>query len=580
MRTPKPEYKVAYAMILLCILLSNSAWSQEVVSQSLFGGSDDFQRKLTSGEFITKCHSSNLVIIAGTTGEKDLPVTVDAQKKELGGLSDGWILVLDAEYKNIVYCSYFGGMGEDKISDAALIDDSILVIVGTTSSIDMPITEGAYQSMLAGGSDAYYARLNLMNQEISYCTFFGGTQSDMGTTICVDPNGAVFLGGDTFSDDLKVAGNVLQNDFSTPREKLSDGFIAVFDENDEFVVCTYYGGNRTDRMMDLAYSNNRIACGITTFSTDMRISAQNPVGNISGGWDAYWCFLSRDLDSLFYASYYGGESDDEVFSLSWIDDKCIVVGNTCSDEVYISLNAQQKKRNLGYVNGYSDLFVVIQDYMGNVEYASYMGGRSSDLGRSMDISGNSVLVVGNTWSVQELELQSASAIPPGGGPYGMVLRYDISSRQSEYFISPYAGPGTHIYDANIVKDTLYLVGMTASDTVFTTSDCNRSLRDGQFDVVLTTVTPIDISTSVYEREDGQNTINMSIYPNPANVMVNVVVDRDARIELRDVLGRMVRNGRTDWNGAVQLELSRLSPGVYYLSAQSKKGVKSKVLVVK
>jgi len=112
----------------------------------------------------------------------------------------------------LTYLTYLGGGGNDSASAIAVLDSlsttlNDVVIAGTTSSTNFPVTIGAIQSTLGTGatSNAFFAEINTtttvnQNQAGSFVTYFGGNGLDNGTGIAVDPNLNTYLVGDTNSN--------------------------------------------------------------------------------------------------------------------------------------------------------------------------------------------------------------------------------------------------------------------------------------------------------------------------------------------------------------------------------------------
>ncbi len=110
------------------------------------------------------------------------------------------------------YFSYLGGTGSDSGAAIAVLDSSSstlddVVITGTTSSTDFPVTTGAIQSTFGPGatSNAFFAEINTtttvsQNRVGSFVTYFGGNGVDHGTGIAIDPNLNTYFVGDTTSN--------------------------------------------------------------------------------------------------------------------------------------------------------------------------------------------------------------------------------------------------------------------------------------------------------------------------------------------------------------------------------------------
>jgi hypothetical protein len=99
--------------------------------------------------------SSGHVIVTGVTNSTDFPITADAlQPTNHGGgfFDDGFITELTADGSGLIFSSYWGGSGQDGINGSVLDSSGNLYITGCTASTDFPVTPGAFQTTLQGGS--------------------------------------------------------------------------------------------------------------------------------------------------------------------------------------------------------------------------------------------------------------------------------------------------------------------------------------------------------------------------------------------------------------------------------------------
>jgi hypothetical protein len=105
------------------------------------------------------------------------------------------------------FSTYFGGSGGDQISAITTDASGNIYLVGSTSSVDFPLT-GAEQSNLASGPDAFISKLDHTGHSLIYSTYLGGSRIDQGQSIAVDVNGNVVVSGITTSSDFPQAGKL------------------------------------------------------------------------------------------------------------------------------------------------------------------------------------------------------------------------------------------------------------------------------------------------------------------------------------------------------------------------------------
>lgn len=148
------------------------------------------------------------VILAGNTKSPDFPVSPDALNGTfLGGREDGFIAKLNIKTNELAYSSFMGGSGSDILMYGAKTDDQKYVLVGKTSSKDIPVTEDAISRTFHGGKDILLTILDKSLKKIEYSTYIGGSRDD---TWQVAPNAQYIKGNklliftDTSSPDFPL----------------------------------------------------------------------------------------------------------------------------------------------------------------------------------------------------------------------------------------------------------------------------------------------------------------------------------------------------------------------------------------
>jgi uncharacterized repeat protein (TIGR01451 family) len=116
---------------------------------------------------------------------------------------------------SLSYFSYLGGSADDTGLALTVDPSNGAVMTGWTQSGDFPITPNSIQGHLNGPQDAFVARVNTVavtgqNSVASWAVYFGGTGMDQGTGVALDANENVYVAGDTNSNDLQLAKQLLR----------------------------------------------------------------------------------------------------------------------------------------------------------------------------------------------------------------------------------------------------------------------------------------------------------------------------------------------------------------------------------
>jgi hypothetical protein len=148
---------------------------------------------------------------------------------------------------NLVYSTFLGRMYASAI---AVDSGGNAYVTGNAESNPPPnVPTGGAQPSIAGGSDAFVAKLNGDGSAMVYFTFLGGSQADSATAVAVDAAGSAYVAGSTSSGDFPVT----QGAFQTQPGGGADGFVAKLNPSGSaFEYVTYLGGNRLENVAGLA----------------------------------------------------------------------------------------------------------------------------------------------------------------------------------------------------------------------------------------------------------------------------------------------------------------------------------------
>ena len=74
-------------------------------------------------------------------------------------------------------------------------------------------------------------------------------------------------------------------------------------------------------------------------------------------------------------------------------------------------------------------------------------------------------------------------------------------------------------------------------------------------------------TTLELEQASENTMDIHVFPNPATDFVTIESEGLQQVEVFDVTGRMIKSVSVVGN-ALQLDLTGLRPGVYFISAKT------------
>src|SRR5205823_8273673 len=222
----------------------------------------------------TATDSNGNIYIAGDSDVADFPVTASAFQKTYGnGGQDGFVAKFDKD-GNLLWSTFLGGTDWDGVYGLAVDANGNAVVTGVTASADFPITDNAVQKTVTGDA-AFVTVISADGTSVLYSTFLGGTISDGGVPLPVNPyhalpnakvetigvnvavgsDGTIFLAGETNTIDMPVTSGAAQSIIGGQ----TDGFIARINPRiagpSGLVYLTYLGGATNDFCSAIAVDN-------------------------------------------------------------------------------------------------------------------------------------------------------------------------------------------------------------------------------------------------------------------------------------------------------------------------------------
>ncbi len=374
-----------------------------VFSLYLGGSGIDRGRDIAIGD------DGNIYIIGETTS-LDFPVLASAPQSQNNGGTDVFLSVLSPGGNHLHYSTYYGGSGYDSGHGLALGNNDAVYLTGETWSKDLPVTTGAFDTRCGSGAtcvtnqnyDAFFTVLDVLNSNIVYSTYLGGSADDKGHAIAVDlTTGYGYIAGQTNSSEFPRQNPILPiTSFSGDN---LDGFLTVIDPaltgRSSLIYSTLIGGQKEDVVdsITLDTAGNAYIFGYTN-------SIDFPVKNayqayLRGETDSFIAKINPAAttgpDSLIYATYLGGSGAELSYGVA-IDqfNRAYIVGTTSSTD--FPTVAAFQTTNAGGI----DAFVATVGINGDsLTYASYFGGSGDETGSGIAVaSDGTTYIVGDSAS--------------------------------------------------------------------------------------------------------------------------------------------------------------------------------------
>ena len=262
------------------------------------------------------------------------------------GLGDGIDVALtkfDTTGQYLIWSTFLGGGGDELPHSLIVNDANELFVYGTTTSLDFPTSDEAYDEVYNGGttvnmsglganyvngSDMFLARLGADGSDLLASTYIGGAGNDGLNTatglkfnyadeirgeVLLDDNDNVFVASCTASADFPTTTNALQ---TTSGGGTHDAVVFKMDAAlTTLFWSTYFGGDQADAAYAVELDDDgRVYISGGTRSTDLDLPPGAYQGAFQGGnADAFVAELTPDGSALTAGTYYGSSVYDQAY---------------------------------------------------------------------------------------------------------------------------------------------------------------------------------------------------------------------------------------------------------------------------
>jgi gliding motility-associated-like protein len=193
-------------------------------------------------------NSSGEGYLVGYTSSSSGISSFGAYQSMYGGAASAWgdafIAKFDANGTR-QWSTYYGGAGDDWAYNSALDAAGNIYIAGTTSAASQTVitTSTGHQPVYGGGaSDAFLLKLNSAGAR-QWCTYYGGSATEVNNYCSIDPNGNIYLTGVTNSGNGISTPCAYQQNYAGGN---GDAYLVKFDANGARTWGTYFGGSGTE----------------------------------------------------------------------------------------------------------------------------------------------------------------------------------------------------------------------------------------------------------------------------------------------------------------------------------------------
>jgi len=275
-------------------------------------------------------------VICSSSRSSNFP-TKNAYDTNLGGMQDAVVFKFDQNLSQLQWSTYLGGSNNDAGYALFLAANNEVYVTGGTRSNNFPTTTSAYDATFNGGkADGYIARLSANGTNLLSATYFGTSNYDQSYFIQLDDNQNVYVYGQSLGSMP-----VINASYSKTNGKQ---FISKFDSTLSTLVYSTIIGNG-QAQINISPSAFLIDCSENIYISgwggniiygpglfNMPLTPNAYQSSNPDGYNFYLMVLSKNVQQLLYATYFGGSQSHEHVDggTSRFDKKGVIYQSVCA----------------------------------------------------------------------------------------------------------------------------------------------------------------------------------------------------------------------------------------------------------
>ncbi len=444
----------------------------------------------------TAIDATGNVYMTGWAQSASAVASPGAHQTSVGGSADAFLAKMNSAGA-LLWCTYYGGTGEDVGRDVVVDASGNVYVAGQTASNNAIGAGAGFQTTLGGGIDGFVARFTSAGVR-TWGSYLGGTGNDYGRKLVVGGSSVYLMGYTASTTGVATAGSHQ----TTYGGGASDSFVASISDAGSLNWCSYFGGTGDEESWAGGISGGVVYLAGNTTSTSGVATPGSYQTNNAGVSDAFIAAFST-AGTFQGATYFGGSDEDIVRGFA-IDGNgnMYISGQTKSLNGISTPNASQPNK-AGTAADY-DAFLAKFSSINTRVWSTYIGGPGNDVGRGLAIDdGNNIYQVGNTNSTTGISGGWGYQSSFGGGTNdGFFVKF--YSTGERLWGSYYGNTGDDYLIAATVHGTsgrLIMVGQTTSTTGIATAGTHQSTFGGNWDAYMVVMDAVE-ETILYSRQSG------------------------------------------------------------------------------
>ncbi|WP_298145131.1 T9SS type A sorting domain-containing protein [Flavobacterium sp.] len=517
-----------------------------------------------------------------------------------GGFSDGFI----AKFNNqgqLLYITYFGGVGDDVVSCIDFDNSNNIYVAGFTDSETQIATATAFQTNKSALNDLFVAKFNEEGL-LQWSTYYGGNGNDgsslfLTLSMGIDSNriqlahdGAnhFYAFCETTSSNMGTA-----NTFQPTKENAN--FLIVKFSNDGIPQwSTYHGFNENNQLTaikaneEAVYLSGQIRECVPDNIPNTYYATPNAFQPTRASCQDLFLTKFDTNGQRLWSTYYGGNSLDLVSDRSIdVRNNAIYFAGQGLDQALATSDTFQETPSVDLLTP----FLVRFNELGERIWGTFNGTTFNQTGATASNSGhvkidneNNLIFSGTVGLNANVAQGQAFQTSLNGTLDGFLAKFDETGQK--IWGTYYGGNNTEIaMIAHPFGENVFVVGESNSITGLATTGAMQpnltlfdpSSSETNFNIFIGYLTPIPLSTN----ENQELSFEMIPNPSAGNTIIRLPsnVINSANVTIFDISGKTIYESTTQ-NEELRVQLDGLSSGVYFVKVATDNTAVVKKWIVK
>ena len=437
------------------------------------------------GDAVAVDSADNIVVI-GRTSASDYPTTVGAYDVSANGSTDVVVSKLSEDGSSLLWSTYLGGSASDEPVEVAVDGSDRVVVVGSTTSANFPVTGGVHDTTANGNYDAFVSRLAADGASLVSSTYLGGASSDELRSVDLDSTGNAVLGGVTYSSGFPTTAGTWDQTYSGSM----DGFVAKVSAAGTLLWSTFVGSTADDSVRGVSVdSGDAVHMTGNTNSSSFPTTAGAYDTTLNGGLDGWYGTLSSTGASLTYGTFIGGPGADYGWDVDVVSPtQAVVVGETQASGFPTTVGAYDTTYG-GGSDGWIARFDQSQTGSAALTWSTLLGGGGSDWANAVVVDVYERAHVTGVLASSGLATVGAPDTTLGGSSDAMILVLSPDGSTDEFLSYVGGSSGEAAYTVALDSQRRAVIaGDTSSGDLATTVGAYDTSLGGSADVFVTRFT--------------------------------------------------------------------------------------------